>query len=60
MIGRRPADIRSLNAMNARVYDMTPDEAERWYAEHPLSSYEDAAAATGWRPEDGHGCDRQG
>lgn len=36
-----PAELQSLNAMNARVYAMTEAGRERWYAEHPVSMYEE-------------------
>jgi hypothetical protein len=46
MMGRRVTAgiLQDAAAMNARVYDMTPEDYERWYAEHPVEMYEAAAA----------------
>lgn len=38
------AFLQDAAAMNARVYDMSPEDCERWYAEHPVEMYEAAAA----------------
>lgn len=34
-----PAGLQSLAAMNARVYAMTDQDREHWYAEHPVSDF---------------------
>lgn len=38
-----PEGLRSLAAMNARVYAMSNQGREQWYRDHPLSDYEEAA-----------------
>jgi hypothetical protein len=35
------AEVQNLNAMEARVYDMTEEDCERWYAEHPVEMFEE-------------------
>jgi hypothetical protein len=33
-------EARDIAAMNARVYAMSPEDREAWYATHPLSMFE--------------------
>lgn len=41
--GRPSAEgLQGVAAMNARVYAMSEEDRERWYAEHPVSDYEAA------------------
>lgn len=37
---RTPAGRQDIDAMNAQTYKMTPEDREKWYSEHPVSSYE--------------------
>jgi hypothetical protein len=36
-----PEGEREIAAMNARVYAMSPEDRERWFAEHPVSDFTD-------------------
>jgi hypothetical protein len=40
-----PGHQREIAAMNARVYKMTEADREQWYAEHPVSMFEDTEEA---------------
>lgn len=36
-----PYGLQDLAAMNARTYDMTEEDRQRWYDEHPVEMFED-------------------
>ena len=41
-----PEAWQDIAAMNARVYAMNDEDREKWYRDHPVSSFEDPAART--------------